>query len=286
MKVFELLPRPLGKIFRKLTHLTCNLPMNYDFTGKVVQLEVAALVDDLADGVALVDPREDVDLVALDALGAEQDVVGDLAGNAEYAVDVAKDDVARPHRHLADADRNLIMRNHTASERTVGDAVLVEQWEVLLKNLLRVADAAGNHRAAYALGDCGRRHDAAPERGLHVLGGVPDDDAVWLELVEHLRTESHLSLDHHVRRTLHRERLAADGHLVAKRHDVVRKVLVEKRQFAHDVVHAARVELLETLAKFLHRDREFVRWDVLALCDELVEFHQASFLGLGAHICE
>ena len=31
-------------------------------------LEVAALVDDLADGVALMHPREDVDLVALDAL--------------------------------------------------------------------------------------------------------------------------------------------------------------------------------------------------------------------------
>ena len=26
MKVFELLPRPLGKVFRKLTHLTCNSP--------------------------------------------------------------------------------------------------------------------------------------------------------------------------------------------------------------------------------------------------------------------
>ena len=26
MKVFELLPKPLGKIFRKLTHLTCNSP--------------------------------------------------------------------------------------------------------------------------------------------------------------------------------------------------------------------------------------------------------------------
>ena len=27
MKVFELLPRPLGNIFRKLTHLTCNSPL-------------------------------------------------------------------------------------------------------------------------------------------------------------------------------------------------------------------------------------------------------------------
>ena len=26
MKVFELLPRPLGNIFRKLTHFTCNSP--------------------------------------------------------------------------------------------------------------------------------------------------------------------------------------------------------------------------------------------------------------------
>ena len=28
MKVFELLPRPLGNIFRKLTHFTCNSPEN------------------------------------------------------------------------------------------------------------------------------------------------------------------------------------------------------------------------------------------------------------------
>ena len=27
MKVFELLPRPLGNIFRKLTHLPCNSPL-------------------------------------------------------------------------------------------------------------------------------------------------------------------------------------------------------------------------------------------------------------------
>jgi len=27
MKMFELLPRPLGSIFRKLTHLTCNSPL-------------------------------------------------------------------------------------------------------------------------------------------------------------------------------------------------------------------------------------------------------------------
>ena len=28
MKMFELLPRPLGSIFRKLTHFTCNSPLN------------------------------------------------------------------------------------------------------------------------------------------------------------------------------------------------------------------------------------------------------------------
>ena len=26
MKVFKLLPKPLGNIFRKLTHFTCNSP--------------------------------------------------------------------------------------------------------------------------------------------------------------------------------------------------------------------------------------------------------------------
>ena len=31
MKVFELLPRPLGKIFRKLTHLGCNSPHFREF---------------------------------------------------------------------------------------------------------------------------------------------------------------------------------------------------------------------------------------------------------------
>ena len=33
MKVFELLPKPLGKIFRKLTHLTCNSPL-YHLMGQ------------------------------------------------------------------------------------------------------------------------------------------------------------------------------------------------------------------------------------------------------------
>ena len=28
MKMFELLPRPLGSIFRKLTHFTCNSPLH------------------------------------------------------------------------------------------------------------------------------------------------------------------------------------------------------------------------------------------------------------------
>ena len=32
MKLFELLPRPLGNIFRKLTHFTCNSPrQDYNF---------------------------------------------------------------------------------------------------------------------------------------------------------------------------------------------------------------------------------------------------------------
>ena len=38
-------------------------------------LKIPALVDDLADGVALAHPREDIDLVALDSLGAEQHFV-------------------------------------------------------------------------------------------------------------------------------------------------------------------------------------------------------------------
>ena len=33
MKVFELLPRPLGNIFRKLTHLTCNSPREGKIPG-------------------------------------------------------------------------------------------------------------------------------------------------------------------------------------------------------------------------------------------------------------
>ena len=52
--------------------------------------EVAAFVDDFADGIALMHPREDIDLVAFDSLGAEEDFVGDLAGNAERPVDVGE----------------------------------------------------------------------------------------------------------------------------------------------------------------------------------------------------
>ena len=35
MRMFELLPRPLGKIFRKLTHLGCNSPFTTDYTDAV-----------------------------------------------------------------------------------------------------------------------------------------------------------------------------------------------------------------------------------------------------------
>ena len=59
------------------------------FARNLRESEVSALVDDLADGVALTHPREDVRLVALDPLGAEKHVVGNLARNAYYAVDVA-----------------------------------------------------------------------------------------------------------------------------------------------------------------------------------------------------
>ena len=81
------------------------------------------------------------------------------------------------------------------------------------------------------------------------------------------------------------ERFAADDHFVAERHDLVRQVLVEKARLSHDVVDASGVELLETLAELLHRNREFVCRHALALRDELVEFHQSGLFGLGTHVC-
>ena len=57
-------------------------------------LEIPALVDDLADGVALPHPREDVDFVALDALGAEKDIVCNLARSANAP---AADKVNKTH---------------------------------------------------------------------------------------------------------------------------------------------------------------------------------------------
>ena len=229
-------------------------------------------------------PAEDVDLIALDALGAQEDVIRDLARDAENAVDVAEDDVAWTDRHLADADRHLIVRDHAAAERPVRGAVLVEHGELLLENLLRVANAARDDRAADALRDRRRRHDAAPEGRLGVFARVPHDDAVRLEVVQHLRAESHLALDHAVRGGLHAERLAADDHLVAERHDVRRQVLVQKTKLAHHVVDAARVELLVTLAEFLDRNRDLAVRDPLTVRDQLVEFHQSGLFGLRTHV--
>jgi hypothetical protein len=77
--------------------------------------------------------------------------------------------------------------------------------------------------------------------------------------------------------------LAADGHLVAERHDVVRKVLVKQREFAHHVVDGASVELLVASAKL--RNRNLAVRHALTRRDQLVEFHQAGFLGLGTHAC-
>ena len=42
MKMFELLPRPLGSIFRKLTHLTCNSRDNVCMFHKSLPLMLIA----------------------------------------------------------------------------------------------------------------------------------------------------------------------------------------------------------------------------------------------------
>ena len=175
----------------------------------------------------MADPGEDVDFVLFDAFGAEENFVGNFARDANYAVNVAHDDVARAYRYLTDFDRRLVVRNHAAAERAVRDAVLVEDGELLLQYLLRVADAASDNRAANALRHGGRRHHSAPKRRLDVIGSIPDDNSVRLEVIEHLGAEGHLALDHDVRRGLHGERLAADDHIVSERHDLVRKVLVQ-----------------------------------------------------------
>ena len=54
------------------------------------------------------------------------------------------------------------------------------------------------------------------------------------------------------------------------------KCLIEKTRLSHHVVDASRIELLETLTKFLERNREFVRRDVLALFDQLVQIRHSS----------
>ena len=232
------------------------------------------------------DPGEDVDLVAFDALGAEEDLVGDFAWDAEDAVDVAEDDVAGSDGDFADADGYLVVGDHAASERAVGGAVLVEDGEVLLEDLLGVADAAGDDGAADLLGLGGGGHDAAPEGCLGVLGGVPDDDALRLHVVEHLGAEGHFALDHAVGRGLDGEGLAADDHFVAEGHDVGGEVLVEEAVFAEDIIDASGVELLVAFAEFGDGDGEFVGGDVLAVFDELVELHETGFLGLFPHVLE
>lgn len=93
-----------------------------------------------------------------------------------------------------------------------------------------------------------------PVASFNSFTSVPHDDAFGFELVEHLRAEGHFALDHDIRGAFDGECLAAECHFVAQRHDVARQVLVKQRQFAHDVVDTARVELLVSFAEFLDRD--------------------------------
>ena len=247
--------------------------------------EITALVDDFGDGVALADPGEDIDFVLLDAFGGQKNLVCDFARNADDSIDVAHDDIAGADRDLADLDGRLVVRDHAAAERAVRDAVAVEHREVLLEDLLRVANAAGDDRAADSFRDGCSRHHAAPERGFDVGGRIPYDDTVGLKVVKHLGAERHFAFDHAVRRALHGERFAADDHFVPERHDVRRQVLVEKARFAHHVVDAAGVELLEALAEFLQGNRELVCRDILTLFDQAIKFHQSGLFGLCSHVC-
>ena len=54
MRMFELLPRPLGSIFRKLTHLACNSRKisRSDQTGVLVVIEEERPMGDAANQVA------------------------------------------------------------------------------------------------------------------------------------------------------------------------------------------------------------------------------------------
>src|SRR5512137_578900 len=104
--------------------------------------EVPALAGDLGDRAALLDPGEDALLVAEDLLGARQHVERDLARHADRAVAVADDDVAWPDEDVADAHRDVVVRDLAAPEAAVRAAVAVVDGKVLGEDLRRVADAA------------------------------------------------------------------------------------------------------------------------------------------------
>ena len=46
MRMFELLPRPLGSIFRKLTHFACNSPLSIRYSTLTVQGPAAGFLQE------------------------------------------------------------------------------------------------------------------------------------------------------------------------------------------------------------------------------------------------
>ena len=67
----------------------------------------------LLDGLSLVYPREDLLLVLLDLLGTDKHIVGNLAWNYQYAIDIAQDNISRFYGHITNLDWGLVDRKST-----------------------------------------------------------------------------------------------------------------------------------------------------------------------------
>jgi hypothetical protein len=123
----------------------------------------------------------------------------------------------------------------------------------------------------------GGGHDAAPERGFVVVAGVPDDERVFVEVVQHLRAETHLPTDEAVGGAFDCEGEAGDGVAIPEWNDVGGEGLLEQAAFAEHIVDGASVDPLEASKEFLDRHREGLAGNTLALGDQVFQLHHLGF---------
>ena len=176
------------------------------------------------------------------------------------------------------------MGDHTASERTVGGAVFVENWKFLFQDLFGIADASGNNCAPDTFGNGGCSHHATPQTCFDIIGSVPDYNPFRFEVIQHLRAEGHLSLDHHIGGTFDGKGFAADGHLIAQRHNVAGEILVKQTIFTHDVIDTSGIKFFVTLAQLFYGNRDLAIRNPLADGNKFIQFHQTGFFGFFSHI--